>query len=206
MSEPVNPNNGEFLPPFEEDPVPLEDSSPPPPTDPGNDKKWIVPVLALGCGCICAPLIAIALGLFGLGNTARRLYQSTGTYQVYQLASEEVETDAEVVDVLGSPVEAGWTTQSREAYENGTGIVCMRFNVIGGDRSGSAYAEAQQHGGAWKLYQISLLVNDPTAPVEIVLQPPEGQPLCPNFDDPDAPAKTPGPEDDEVLPGTGTEI
>lgn len=207
MSDSPNHDDADFVPPLEDEFLPPSDTNPSPPAEPNNDRKWIIPVVALGCGCVCLPFIALILGLLGLGNTARRLYQSTGTYQVYQLASEAVETDARVIDVLGKPVEAGWTSKSQESYTtDDAGVVCMRFNVMGSDRSGSAYAEAQQQAGAWQLHQLTVGVNGRTEPLAIVPLGTEESPLCPDFDEPDSLEPAPTPEEEEVLPREGTEI
>jgi hypothetical protein len=147
-------------------------------------------------------------GLFGLGNTVRRVYQSTGTYQVYQIASEAVETSDEAIAALGDPVEAGWTSQSEEFYgANERGQVCMRFTVSGRDRSGSAYTEAQSVQGAWQLHQLILSVNGEPDPVAIVPLEAEAQPLCPDFDAPDPdPDEDTAPEREETIPAPSTEI
>lgn len=219
MSENSNFDDSDFVPP-ETDFVPPEDDEdfvPPPrdlpPQDPSdNTNQWVIPIVAVGCGCIGLPLLAIALGLFGIGNMARRLYQSTGTYQVYQLASEAVQTNATVIETLGSPVETGWTSKSREFYEaNDTGKVCMRFNVTGDDSSGSAYAEAQNIAGAWQLHQLVVMVNGQPEPLTVVPLEPEETPLCPGFDDPDSdfdetPPENDDPDLDEAIPGQSTEI
>ena len=206
MPENSNYEDGEFLPPdFSDEPQPPAEPTPPPRTN-EDGRKWVIPAVALGCGCIGVPFLLVIFGVFGLGNTARRLYQSTGTYQVYQLASAEVETDTQVRETLGDPIEAGWTSKSTEAYENGTGKVCMRFNVIGGDRSGSAYAEAEKAQGAWQLHQLTLVVNGETELIPIVPLETAAQPLCPNFDAPDSEFDTPDGDSDEALPVPGTEI
>lgn len=203
----VPPEDSDFTPPTGEEFVPPSSDPAPPLSSQDNGKKWIIPVVALGCGCICLPLVAIALGLLGLGNTARRIFQSTGTYQVYQIASEAVETDPEAIAALGAPVEAGWTSKSEETYNNETGQVCMRFSVAGDDRSGSAYAEAQSVQGAWQLHQLVLSINGEPEPTVIVPLEAEAQSLCPDFDapDPEFDEET-EPDRNETIPAPSTEI
>ncbi|HEY9886882.1 MAG TPA: cytochrome c oxidase assembly factor Coa1 family protein [Candidatus Obscuribacterales bacterium] len=174
---------------------------PPAASDRDNGKKWAIALTLVGCGCVGLPLLLIALSISGIVSTAQRFYQSTGTYQVYQLASARVETDAAVISVLGQPVEAGWTSQSHEAYETGSdGIVCLRFAVNGGDRSGSAYAEARQQDGAWQLHQLLVAANGVPEPVAIVPLAAAAAPLCPDFEDESPPPNAP--EDGISPPGT----
>lgn len=152
-----------------------------------GDRKWIIPVVALGCGCVCLPLMVILSVLLGLGSSMQRLYKSTGSYQVYQLASTEIEASNVVGEALGRPVETGWTSHVQETYPaDEAGQVCIRFNVTGEDRSGSAYAEAKNEQGTWQLYQLTVSVNGELEPLTLVPLPTERSPLCPDFDEPDS--------------------
>lgn len=192
MSDDQNFTGPEFIPP--------EDGERSAGGDRPQRPQWVIPIALIGCGCIGLPLFLIVFGVLGLGNTLLRVYRSTGTHQVYQLASETVETDADVVAILGEPVEAGWASQSREAYEaDEPGKVCMRFSVTGSDRSGSTYAEAQNIDGAWQLHQLIVNVSGETTPIAVMPLADEAQPLCPEFDAPDT-------EEEEILPDAGTEI
>lgn len=209
MPEDSRYHEGEFVPPGAGDFTPPTEDAVPTAVSRNDDRKWIIPVAAVGCGCICLPLLAIALSIAGIGNTVQRLYKSTGTYQVYQLASETVENDAAVAEALGHPVEAGWTSKSREAYgTDDSGKVCMRFNVSGDDRSGSAYAEARTEQGAWRLHQLFVVVNGDIELIPVVPLSAEQSPLCPNFDAPDSDFEdSPAPELPELSePERGTEI
>jgi len=198
MSDQPNPPGPEFIPP--DDHAVAEGSDRPSPN------RWLIPTLLIGCGCVGLPLLLIVFGVLGVGNTLLRLYRSTGSYQVYQLASETVETDPEVIAALGEPVEAGWASRTEETYETSeSGQVCMRFSVAGGDRSGSAYVEANSREGAWQLHQLVVSVNGEPDPVAVVPLPAEEPSLCPDFDSPDS-FETPAEEEEEILPDAGTEI
>ncbi|MGD1940649.1 MAG: cytochrome c oxidase assembly factor Coa1 family protein [Leptolyngbyaceae cyanobacterium] len=180
---------------------PIDPGFTPPEEDAVSDggRKWIIPVVALGCGCVCLPLIVILSVLFGLGTSVQRLYKSTGSYQVYQLASTEIEASDEVAEVLGSPVETGWTSHVQESYPaNEAGQVCIRFNVAGEDRNGSVYAEAQNEQGAWQLYQLTVSVNGEPEPLTLVPVPTERSPLCPEFDESE-PDSEPSAEEPPVI-------
>jgi hypothetical protein len=206
MSENSNYDSGEFSPPEFPDELQTSAEMPSRPSANEDGKKWVIPAVALGCGCVGLPFLLIVLGVFGLGGTARRLYRSTGTYQVYQLAADEVETNAEVREILGDSAEAGWTSQSTEAYEDGVGTVCMRFNVVGDDRSGSVYAEAENTQGAWQLHQLMLAVNGETEIYPIIRLENAAEPLCPNFDALDSESDVPNPDVDDAPPTPSTEI
>lgn len=205
MPENSSFDDRDFVPPGDEELIPSATSDSPAVSGEENGKKWIIPVLALGCGCICLPLVMIVVGVLGLGNTARRLYQSTGTYQVYQLATQAVETDPAAIAALGGSVETGWTSRSTEVYgTNNIGKVCIRFNVIGADRSGSAYAEAENSEGSWQLHQLKLSVNGEVEPLTIVPLAATEQSLCPDFDtsEPDLEGTDPDRDEPPSLPGT----
>jgi len=104
MSDPANSPEPEFIPPDDEAVVAGGDRS--------AQNQWILPTFLIGCGCVGLPFVLIVFGALGVGNTLLRLYRSTGSYQVYQLASETVETDPEVMAALGEPVEAGWASRT----------------------------------------------------------------------------------------------
>ena len=197
MSEHTNPEP-EFVPP--EDVVRGE-------SDRSSRPRWLLPTVLIGCGCIGLPILLVVFGVLGVSNTLLRLYRSTGSYQVYQLAAETVETDDAVRAALGKPVETGWASRVTETYETSeSGQVCMRFSVAGSDRSGSAYVEATSVEGAWQLHQLVVSVNGEPLPVTVDPLAAEEQPLCPDFDEPDA-FDTPEDDDvDEILPDAGTEI
>jgi type II secretory pathway pseudopilin PulG len=170
------------------------------PPEPAAPRRWQIP-LALGCGCIGLPLAAIAVVLSGITSTVIKAYRSTGAHQVYQLATERVQADAQVSSALGSPIEPGWPSKTIENHQSGKpAIVCQRFALSGRDRSGSSYVEAQQIGGAWQLHQLSVAVNGQPEP--LILQPlPTGEkPLCPDFDQPDSS------NEDDFVPDGSTPI
>ena len=172
--------------------------------DAGGDREqrppWLLPVALVGCGCLGLPILLIVVGVLGLGNTVRRFYRSTGSYQVYQLASETVTADNDVIAALGEPVETGWTSQVRERYDlDEPGTVCMQFGVTGSDRSGNVYAEAHRLEDVWELHQLVVSVDGMATSVAVIPLAAEAQPLCPDFELPEA-------QPDEILPNSGTEI
>lgn len=198
MSNPNHDPGPEFIPPDEQDIGGTGDRPP--------RHRWVLPAVLIGCGCIGLPILLVVFGVLGVSNTLLRLYRSTGSYQVYQLAAETLETDEAVVAALGEPVETGWTSRVQETYETSeAGQVCMRFSVTGSDRSGSAYVEATSTEGTWQLHQLMVRVNGEPSPVAVEPLTAEEQPLCPDFDDPDS-FDAPPDEEDEILPDAGTEI
>ncbi|MGF1521726.1 MAG: cytochrome c oxidase assembly factor Coa1 family protein [Leptolyngbyaceae cyanobacterium] len=153
---------------------------------PTKRKPWLAIAGCIGCGCIGIPILIVGLGIVGLGGTFWSMVRSTGSYQVYQLAAAEVETNAIVTEALGSPVEPGWVLQTREHHDNETGHVCLRFPVTGADLSGSIYAEAQSSESTWQLHQLLLSVNGEAEIVELIPLTQDEESLCPDFDDPDS--------------------
>lgn len=169
-------------------------------SDRGRRPQWLLPLTLIGCGCLGLPILLIGLGVFGLGNTALRLYRSSGSYQVYQLASDSVATDNDVIAALGEPVETGWTSQVTESYDlDELGKVCMRFSVTGSDRNGDVYTEAHHIDGAWQLHQLMVSVDGMATSVAVIPLTVEAQPLCPDFGLPET-------KPEEILPDSGTEI
>lgn len=175
-------------------PNPIDDPNPFPSPDevaPPANNNWMIPVGCACSGCIILPLVALGLGVAGLGGAVWQLVRSSGTHQVYQLAAAEVEASGTVSDVLGEPVEAGWISKSVENYNNSAegGKVCLRFSVNGADRSGQAYVEGKTQStpeAPWQLHQLTVAVNGETDVMTIVPLPTDQSPLCPDFDQPDS--------------------
>lgn len=156
-----------------------------PDAEPRNRTPWLAIAGCVGCGCLGMPLLIVGLGIVGLGGTFWQMVRSSGSYQVYQLAAAEVETNAIVAEALGSPIEPGWISQTKEHYNNESGYVCLRFGVTGANLSGSAYAEAQNIESTWQLHQLLLTVDGESEMVKLIPLSLDEEPLCPDFDDPD---------------------
>ncbi|MGP1384320.1 MAG: cytochrome c oxidase assembly factor Coa1 family protein [Thainema sp.] len=172
---------------------------------PASPNKWILPVGCTCCGCIIVSLIALGLGVAGLGGAVWRVVRSTGTHQVYQLAAAAVESNSTISDVLGEPVEAGWVSKSVERYRDPVGgRVCLRFSVNGADRSGSAYAEGTNNTpeATWQLHQLTVAINGETEAFAVVPLPDNQPPLCPDFDQPDSESEPTPPEAESITGST----
>ncbi len=175
-------------PPPEDAPAPTgdfvgipEDSSSVPMEEPATSLPAWLP-LALGCGCVGIPVLVVILGLSGITHTFLRLYRSTGSYQVYQVAAEQVKQAPAVRSTLGEPIEPGWVAKSSEHYDDTTeGQVCQQFKVTGQQRQGRVYVEAQRMQGTWQIHQLYVEVNDQPDP--IILKPLDqgAKSLCPDF-------------------------
>ena len=168
---------------------------------PAAQNNWILPVSLACCGCAIVSIIALGLGVAGVGGAVWRLMRSTGTHQVYRLASAEVESNSTVSDLLGAPVEAGWVSQATERYGDPPGgRACIRFSVSGADQSGTAYAEGTNNTpeDTWKLHQLTVAINGKTEVVTVVPLPENQQSLCPDFDQPDSESELDTPEADSI--------
>lgn len=151
--------------------------------EPRRNNAWILPVGCAGCGCLLVPLVLLGIGATGLISLTGSLIKSTGAYQTYQLAAEQVEASPQVAAALGTPVSAGWTSKVTSHEDGTSGKACLRFSVSGANRSGSAYAEGERRGGSWHLHQLVVQPNGGDRPLTLVELPPNNpQPLCPDFD------------------------
>lgn len=176
---------------------------------PAPKNNWIVPVGFTCCGCIVISIIALGLGVAGLGGAVWRLVRSTGTHQVYRLAEAKVESSRTVGDALGEPVEAGWVSKSVERYgDPAGGRACIRFSVIGAERSGSAYAEGTNNTpeATWRLHQLTVAINGETEVLTVVPLPDDQQSLCPDFDQPDSESELDPPETESISNTTADSI
>ncbi len=138
-----------------------------------------------GCGC----LFSVAMTVFSTGAGIVGFFgdavKSTGSYQSHQMAETRLAQDTQVKELLGAPVDVGWFSKSTESAENGQSQVCMRVSVTGKSNSGTAYLETKREGDRWQWHQLVLNVNGQAEPV--VLEAPDGEALCPDFDEPDEP-------------------
>ncbi|MFS8830068.1 hypothetical protein NW819_05650, partial [Synechococcus sp. R8-2] len=66
------------------------------------------------CGCGCLGLLAVlGLGLAGAGILIWNGIRASGAYRTYQLAVEQLEQNAVVVERLGEPLRPGWPSRLR---------------------------------------------------------------------------------------------
>lgn len=163
-----------------------------------QSKLWLIP---LGCGCGCLTLV-VAVVLFGIGGIASLftgVVKSSGAYQTYQIASEQVKTDAAVQSALGQPISPGWIDKVISNENETGGHTCLRFSINGSRTSGTAYVEAEKEAGAWNYYQFVVRVNGQSQPIVLVAPPADRPPsLCPDFDAEPAPTPTSAPSTDSV--------
>lgn len=144
-----------------------------------------------GCGCLFWAALTVfttGAGILGFFGDA---VKSTGSYQSYQMAETRLMQDAQVRELLGAPIDVGWFSKSQEKAEDGQSQVCMRVSVTGQNNSGTAYLETKREGDRWQWHQLILSVNDQANPV--ILEAPDGEALCPDFDTSEEAETTYGP-------------
>ncbi len=127
------------------------------------------------CGCGCLGLLAVlGLGLAGAGILVWNGIRASGAYRTYQLAVEQLEQNAVVVERLGDPLRPGWPSRLRFQEDERAGWVCLSFLITGSQRTGEVAVESERGVAgkdsvpltrtAWQLRHLQVKIDgDPQA-------------------------------------------
>lgn len=114
--------------------------------------KWVVPV----GGCftlIIGAVILVASLYFGVTSIIEES-------QPYEYAFKLINTDEELVDVLGSPVKKDGMVQGNINWNNGNKSAKMVIPIAGPKGSGKLYIDATGEDDAWDYHEIRAEVNE----------------------------------------------
>ncbi|MFS8881738.1 cytochrome c oxidase assembly factor Coa1 family protein [Synechococcus sp. H55.11] len=132
-----------------------------------------VPLGCCGCGCL-GLLAVLGLGLVGAGILVWNGIRASGAYRTYQLAVEQLEQNAVVVEQLGDPLRPGWPSRLRFQEDEQAGWACLSFLITGSRRTGEVAVESERGVAgkdsvpltrtAWQLRHLQVKVDgDPQA-------------------------------------------
>lgn len=122
-----------------------------------SDRKWHQnPWTWCGCSCclglIVIPILLAFLGVGGAFWTLRNL-------GVHDQALERAVQNAEVVNRLGEPLEAGWLMNGNVSLDNGGGTADYSIPVHGPLGDGRLIIEARRSDGEWIFEELFVEVD-----------------------------------------------
>ncbi len=114
--------------------------------------KWVVPV----GGCftlIIVAVIAIASIFYGVTNAIE-------DSQPYEFALEKINTDEDLVNALGTPIEKDGMVSGNWNYVNGKKSAKMTIPISGPKGSGILFVEATGEDDDWTYHVIRVEIED----------------------------------------------
>lgn len=114
--------------------------------------KWVLPV----GGCFSIIIIAVvAIGsiFYGVSNAIE-------DSQPYEYALEKINTDEDLINALGSPIEKDGMVQGSWNYTNGNKSANMKIPIAGPKGKGTLFVEATGEGDDWTYDVIRVEIDD----------------------------------------------
>ncbi len=103
-----------------------------------QNKRWFIPVL------VGVPLLATVLGLvIGVLYAGRALWEA----EVTAMSLERVRASAEVVDLVGEPIETGWLIQG--SVDEAAGVAELRYVIEGPKGDAGVRVKGALVDGTW---------------------------------------------------------
>jgi Cytochrome oxidase complex assembly protein 1 len=123
-------------------------------------------------GCIglggCASGIAVLVLIVGI--IAGAFYLITGTFRsspVYLDAIQAVQSDPQVVQSLGTPIQSGWLVTGSIEEQGLSGDASLVIPISGPRGSGSLYASAREGNGKWQFYTLAVQIDGHDQVIEL---------------------------------------
>ena len=114
--------------------------------------KWVVPVA--GCFTIIITVVlAIGAIFFGVSNAIE-------DSQPYEYALEKINTDEDLINALGSPIEKDGMVSGDWKYSNGKKSAHMAIPISGPKGKGTLFVEATGEGDDWIYHVIRVEIED----------------------------------------------
>lgn len=114
--------------------------------------KWVVPVVGgiilLGVICTALPFIT----LFGI-------FENFKSSALYQTALKEVNSNPDVVQALGEPIEAGWWVNGSINISGPSGQANLAIPISGPKDSGTLYLIGLKTAGQWRFMTLEVAVD-----------------------------------------------
>lgn len=113
--------------------------------------KWVVPVG--GCLTLIIGVIVLFASIyFGVTNAME------GS-QPYSYAFELINTDEELLEVLGSPIKKDGMVKGNINWNNGNKSAKMTIPIAGPKNSGTLFVDATGKGDTWNYHEIRVEVD-----------------------------------------------
>ncbi|MBX3413725.1 MAG: hypothetical protein KF708_13625 [Pirellulales bacterium] len=137
----------------------------------GRNWLWFVPVVLLSTGCFCC---------LGCGGLFFGVLQSLKSSEPYQMTLAHVQSDPEVIELLGEPItDDGYFVGGNISVENGDGNATLYFKVKGPNGTAGVSSNAVRETGQWRLTYVEVAPDDGSDPI---VWPPEARQQIPEID------------------------
>ena len=150
-------------------PPPPSVPSPPPPGSGSGPKKQVVWIV------VAAVLGVLLLVVLFVGAIVAAVFGGLKSNDPYRFAMQTASHDPRVAARLGSPVHAGWLISGNISVNNDSGKADLSIPLQGPIHNGAIHVVARKSEGEWTYQQLTLKVEDGSAPVDL-LQPPSAAP------------------------------
>ncbi len=114
--------------------------------------KWAVPV----GGC----LSILIIGVIAIGSIFYGVANAIEDSQPYEYALEKINTDENLINALGSPIEKEGMVNGSWNYTNGQKAVNMKIPISGPKGKGTLFVEATGEGDDWTYQVIRVEIKD----------------------------------------------
>ena len=141
-------------------------------------------------------VIYILFALFALSSIFLTFYFIKSS-DAYQLALQRVQTHPAAVQVLGTPIDAGWSVSGNVQVSGSSGEASFSFPVSGPKASGEVYVDATKEMGAWHINRQVLKIEKTGEQIELTERSPQAAapaPAAPSAAPAQPPSVAPAPQ------------
>lgn len=126
-----------------------------------NPWTWAVGGCCLGC--IGVPLLIItAIGGFGIWS-----YRSAGVPDLKELALTKARQNAQIIEVLGEPIESGFPRNTSLNFNNGQTQARLVLPLSGPKGEGMLEIRGEKRGGKWVVEALTFEADSGGPPLEL---------------------------------------
>lgn len=114
--------------------------------------KWAVPV----GGCLTIIILFIALLAAGILGVSKMFSGS----EPYAFALEQTQKNAQVIELLGEPIETTGIMQGSINYSNGDGAANIRIPIKGPNGEGKVYVVGEKRNDTWTYSELEVRIDE----------------------------------------------
>jgi hypothetical protein len=121
---------------------------------------WVVPV----GGC----LTLIILGIFGLGAAFFGISEVVKSSEPYEFAIEESMHNAELVSILGEPIETDGMMQGTINFKNKSGNVDISVPLRGPNGEATIFIKGEKEDGTWTYEEFYVVIKETSEKINLL--------------------------------------
>ena len=125
----------------------------------GRNWKWFVPT-----GCLAILLLGVAFIAFIIAI----VFGALKATDVYQTALTKAKRDPEVVNALGSPIEAGFFVSGNTNVSGSSGSADMTIPISGTKGKGAIHFVASKFAGKWSFSKLVVDVEKTGQTIDLI--------------------------------------